>query len=64
MKCLFIGLGSIGQRHLRNLKLILPEVEVLAYRNSRNNNVPFLNDQNQPLRNIDLINYNPWFYQL
>ena len=57
MKCLFIGLGSIGQRHLRNLKLILPEVEVLAYRNSRNNNVPFLNDQNQPLRNIDLINF-------
>ena len=57
MKCLFIGLGSIGQRHLRNLKLILPEVEVSAYRNSRKNNVPFLNDRNVPIRNIDLIDH-------
>lgn len=33
MKALFCGLGSIGQRHLRNLRTILgSEVEVLAYR--------------------------------
>ena len=33
MKALFCGLGSIGQRHLRNLRLLLgDEVDVLAYR--------------------------------
>ena len=33
LRCLFIGLGSIGQRHLRNLKALLADkVEVLAYR--------------------------------
>jgi predicted dehydrogenase len=33
MKVLFCGLGSIGQRHLRNLRALLgDQVEVLAYR--------------------------------
>lgn len=33
MKALFCGLGSIGQRHLRNLRLLLgDDIEVLAYR--------------------------------
>ncbi len=32
MKALFIGLGGIGQRHLRNLKTLVPETEILAYR--------------------------------
>jgi predicted dehydrogenase len=33
MKVLFCGLGSIGQRHLRNLRAILgAEAEILAYR--------------------------------
>jgi predicted dehydrogenase len=33
MKALFCGLGSIGQRHLRNLKALLGDgVELLAYR--------------------------------
>lgn len=33
MKALFCGLGSIGQRHLRNLRAIMGnEVEILAYR--------------------------------
>ena len=46
MKVLFTGLGSIGQRHLRNLrKLIGNSVEVLAYRVLRE--VPMLNDQLQ-----------------
>lgn len=30
---LFVGLGGIGQRHLRNLKLLIPEgLEIIAYR--------------------------------
>jgi len=46
MKALFVGLGSIGQRHLRNLKKILGDsVEILAYRVLRE--VPMLNDQLQ-----------------
>lgn len=33
MKILIVGLGSIGQRHLRNLRTLLSdEVEILAYR--------------------------------
>ena len=32
MKVLMIGLGSIGQRHLRNLLSLFSDVEVLAYR--------------------------------
>jgi len=32
MKALFIGLGGIGQRHLRNLKDAVPEVEIIAFR--------------------------------
>ena len=32
MKILFVGLGSIGQRHLRNLKKFFPKFEILAYR--------------------------------
>ena len=32
-RCLFVGLGGIGQRHLRNLRSLLGDsVEVLAYR--------------------------------
>ena len=32
MKALLIGLGGIGQRHARNLRSLLPDVELLAYR--------------------------------
>jgi predicted dehydrogenase len=32
MRALFIGLGGIGQRHLRNLLAIQPDAEVSAYR--------------------------------
>lgn len=55
MKALFVGLGSIGQRHLRNLKSLLPEVEILAYRTSKN--VPFLDEENNPCKNIDLTKF-------
>lgn len=32
MKALFLGLGGIGQRHLRNLRLLVPEVGIAAVR--------------------------------
>ena len=32
MKILFIGLGGVGQRHLRNIKSLYPEAELIAYR--------------------------------
>ncbi len=42
MKVLFCGLGSIGQRHLRNLRTVLgPELDVIAYRSGRES--PVLN---------------------
>jgi predicted dehydrogenase len=42
MKALFCGLGSIGQRHLRNLRSLLGEsVDVIAYRTLRS--TPVLN---------------------
>lgn len=36
MKILFLGLGSIGQRHLRNLKMLLKDenYEIISYRHS------------------------------
>ena len=38
MKALFIGLGSIGQRHLNNFKNIIgPEAEILVYRETDRN---------------------------
>lgn len=46
MKALFFGLGSIGQRHLRNLRAIVgPELQVAAYRTRRRQIV--LNDRQQ-----------------
>ena len=48
MNALFIGLGSIGQRHLRNLKKITPELKIIAYRVSKN--VPVLSDKNKVLK--------------
>ena len=32
MKILFVGLGSIGQRHLRNIDFLYPGTKFLAYR--------------------------------
>lgn len=44
MKALFIGLGSIGQRHLRNLKSVYRgDIEIIAYR-SKNSNVIIQSD--------------------
>ena len=50
MKALFFGLGSIGQRHLRNLRAIVgPELQVAAFRTRRRQIV--LNDRQQVLEN-------------
>jgi predicted dehydrogenase len=44
MKALFVGLGSIGQRHLRNLRKLLGDsVDIIAYRAIRG--VPMLDEK-------------------
>jgi len=48
MNILIIGLGSIGQRHLRNLKLIKPKSHFYAIRKKRN--VPLLSNSNKALK--------------
>ena len=48
MKALFIGLGSIGQRHLRNLISRDPSVELIAVR--RIKKAPTLSDSNQVMK--------------
>ena len=45
MKALFVGLGSIGQRHLRNLNKLRPDIELIAVRSSRS--APVLSNTNQ-----------------
>lgn len=53
MKVLFCGLGSIGQRHLRNLRAILGDsVEILAYRSQGRS--PVLNPDMTVRRDADL----------
>ncbi len=39
MKILFVGLGSIGQRHLQNLKKIRKDVELFALKTSNKNEI-------------------------
>lgn len=52
-RCLFVGLGGIGQRHLRNLRTLLGEsVEVLAYRVRRE--LDTLDDSLQVVPGVDL----------
>ena len=42
---LFVGLGSIGQRHLRNLNSLKKNINYFAYR--RLNNSPTLDNNNK-----------------
>jgi predicted dehydrogenase len=50
---LFVGLGGVGQRHLRNLQTLLgEEAEFLAFRQQRNS--PVLTDQMQTESGSDL----------
>jgi predicted dehydrogenase len=37
MRALIVGLGGVGQRHMRNLKEIFPQSEIFAVRQSNNN---------------------------
>jgi len=53
MNILIIGLGSIGQRHLRNILKLYPSAKIYAY--SRKFKTPFLNNANQAL-NLSLKN--------
>jgi len=53
MKALFVGLGSIGQRHLRNLQSLRPDIEVMAVRRSRT--VPVLDDINQVVQGVTVV---------
>jgi predicted dehydrogenase len=39
MKAVFIGLGSVGQRHLQNLKEIAPDIEICALRQGKSKRV-------------------------
>ncbi len=50
MNILILGLGSIGQRHLRNLKLIEPKSNFYAIKSNRKKNTPLLNNFNQVLK--------------
>ena len=50
MNILIIGLGSIGQRHLRNLKLIKPKSNFYAIKSNRKRTTPLLNNFNQVLK--------------
>jgi predicted dehydrogenase len=52
-RCLFVGLGGIGQRHLRNLRTLLGDsVEVVAHRVRRERQT--LNDNLQVVEGVDL----------
>lgn len=54
MKILFLGLGSIGQRHLRNILTISNEnIEILAYRVTRE--TPALNDRLEPVGESSIL---------
>jgi len=52
MKALFVGLGSIGQRHLRNLIKLCPEIELLAVRYKRLS--PVLDNLNNVIEGISI----------
>ena len=52
-RCLFVGLGGIGQRHLRNLRTLLGDsVDVIAYRVRREKET--LDDSLQVVPGVDL----------
>ena len=50
MNILIIGLGSIGQRHLRNLKFIEPKSNFYAIKSNRRKSVPILDNFNRVLK--------------
>jgi len=52
VKALFVGLGSVGQRHLRNLKKLKPEIEIMAVRSLKTS--PVLSSTNQVVMNTSI----------
>lgn len=54
MRALFIGLGGIGQRHLRILKKLQPDIEIAAVR-KRGRSFEIGDDLNLD-KNVDLVN--------
>ena len=52
MKALFIGLGSIGQRHLRNLATLDPDIDLMAVRSIRT--APTLSSTNQVIEGVSI----------
>ena len=56
MNILIIGLGSIGQKHLRNLKKIMPLAKFFAIR--KKFSTPLLNNKNQPIKGDIKKKYN------
>ena len=55
MNFLFIGLGSIGQRHLRNLYKISKNDKIYAYR--RKFSTPSLNNKNKKINIETKVGY-------
>ena len=53
MKALFVGLGGIGQRHLRILRDLMPKVEISAVR--RRGRRFEITDQLEADYSVDLI---------
>ena len=52
MKALFVGLGSIGQRHLRNLVELDQSIELMAVRSTRS--TPVLSNTNQVINGVSI----------
>jgi len=53
MKVMFVGLGGVGQRHLRNLRSIVGDsLEVIAYRERKLNHV--INDRLDVEQGVDI----------
>ena len=52
MKALFVGLGSIGQRHLRNILKLRPGIEILAIEPSHS--IPILSDDSHIITGVNV----------
>ena len=49
MNILIIGLGSVGQRHLRNIRLVLKNKQSQIYALRRKFHTPLLSNKNIPM---------------
>jgi len=53
MKALFVGLGAVGQRHLRNLLTLQPNSQILSFREKGNLNIISNNLEIEPNENLE-----------